>query len=72
MEDTMHIARRLALLPDGKLEQLMRCMMERHEEPDSDSAAILQHLQPEERLAAISRELRDRGILGPPWWSCTA
>lgn len=69
MEDHMHVIRRLALLPDEKLEQLMRSMSETNEGQQDERLDLRQREHRQERLAVISRELRDRGILGPPWWS---
>lgn len=62
MDMHAHITRRLALLPDDKLTQLLEAARgSGGVEPDDVPRS--------ERVEAISRELRARGIFGPPWWS---
>lgn len=62
MDVHMHVTRRLALLPDEKLMHLLAAIGAPGEQEEPDASRSV-------RVEVISRELRARGILGPPWWS---
>lgn len=66
-----HSLSEIPLLPDSELLKMM-------EEAEEDATALRERArdrnsrrrseQAVRRLEALARELKDRGIQGPPWW----
>lgn len=69
MDDEARFAKELPLLPDFELLRLARELrsQSRQKERSGDRAGRRQEI--DRRMEALERELEDRGIEGPPWWS---
>lgn len=70
MQESIIAINKIQLLPD---EELLKEMQEARQRRTTSSTARAGDRgsvrQNDRRLEAIKRELKDRGLDGPPWWS---